>query len=100
MAPKISPAKLKGMPWADFFYLLDNSPTRGLQSMYAKENGIPKSNISLYYQKHLADENFDPSVLIHGGSNRIFDDLEEDYMAAFLIDDLANTGVPMPDAEI
>ena len=85
--------------WSAIFNAIDNGP-RGTQARIAREIAIDDGLLSRIYARHRKDPDYDPAKHTWGGSNRVFTEEEEKEMVQFLIRDLGNSGVPMPEDEI
>ena len=89
----------KSHDWSAIFNAIDNGP-RGTQARIAREIAIDDGLLSRIYARHRKDPDYDPAKHTWGGSNRVFTEEEEKEMVQFLIRDLGNSGVPMPEDEI
>lgn len=89
----------KAHDWSAIFAAIDNGP-RGTQARIAREIGIDDGLLSRIYARHRKDRDYNPAKHTWGGSNRTFTPQEEKEMVQFLIRDLSNSGVAMPEDEI
>ena len=85
--------------WPLVFSTIDQGP-RGTMARIAREIGIDDGLLSRIYKRHCQDPSYNPAQHTWGGSNRVFTKEEEASMVDFLVRDLANAGVAMPEGEI
>ena len=85
--------------WPLLFNTIDHGP-RGTMARIAREIGIDDGLLSRIYKRHRQDPSYNPAQHTWGGSNRVFTKEEEALMVEFLVKDLANAGVAMPEEEI